>query len=627
MIRIKHWLPSILLLALASGSAFSQDSNFFPVDDLREGMTGTGLTVFHGTEIEEFDVEILGVLRNSSAKQDLILARLAGGPLAETGVMQGMSGSPVYIDGRLVGAVAYAFDSSQEPIAGIQPIGQMLSVLDVPETDVAANAAAAGPVSAPALPVEGPREYLYRVMTGLRSGQPIGEYLYPANVLGSGSPSRFPAMGGPIGGMVPIRTPLFLSGLSPAAVGEFSGVFEKFGMTAVQGGGVGAAGQLAGTTPVEILPGMSINAEMIRGDITVSANGTVTHVDGDKVYAFGHPFQSTGPADLPMSPGYVMTLVPTRTNSFRIAAPMDVVGAFQQDRSTGIMGRLGVDAQMIPVSVEMQTSRGATELYEYEIIDDRFMTPLMMNLSLFELILATERSLGALTLEVEGTIRLRNGETVEIEAAASGETNAPAEATLSAVAPITYLLSGVYDPLRIVSIDLSIRANDQRRSARLESVRVDRDEVRAGETVEVEALLRTPSGEEFRERYAVPIPAGLAPGRVEVLIGDGVAVTGADFRRAPPAAPRDMAQVLRELRSIRKSDRLYVKVIASTPGAVIGGAEFPSLPPSMLAVLESGRRSDSYTSGTRTSPVLEFELSSSGYVVQGQQSLEVTIVP
>ena len=398
-------------------------------------------------------------------------------------------------------------------------------------------------------------------------------------------------------------------------------------MTTVQGGAAGAAGQLSGTGPVEIEPGMSINAELVRGDIRVSANGTVTHVDGDLVYAFGHPFQSLGPTDVPMSPGYVMALVPSRSTSFKIAAPLDLVGTFRQDRSTGILGRLDREAAMIPVRVAVETSRGNVESYEYEVVDDRFMTPLMMNLSLFELILATERSLGALTLEVEGTVRLRNGETVEIGSAAAGDLNSVAEAALAAVAPINYLLSGAYDPLRIEEIDLAIRSNDERRSARLDAVRIDRTEVRAGETVEVEATLRTPSGEEFRDTYTVPIPAGLAPGRVELLIGDGVSITGLDLRRAPSAPPRDMDQILRELRMLRKMDRLYVKVLASAPGVVIGGAELPSLPPSMLALLGSSRSADSFTSSTRTSPVLEFELTPAGYIVQGQQSLGVTVIP
>lgn len=617
----KRWYAVAVLLLLPAWLSARQ-ADFFPVDELREGMQGIGRTVFHGTDVEEFGVEILGVLRNSSPRQDLILARLSGTPLDEAGVIQGMSGSPVYIDGRLVGAVAYAFEGSLEPIAGIQPIGQMVSVLDAVDPAPVADRVAAG--AGGTLPSEGPTAYVYRVASGMRSGHPLTDYLYPGVTTASASSGPVSA-----GGLRPIRAPLFSSGLSAEAVTRFSGVLETLGMTAVPGGAAGAAGtvpQLSGTA-VAIEPGMSINAELVRGDISVSANGTVTHVDGDRVYAFGHPFQSVGPSSVAMSPGYVMALVPTRTTSFRIAAPLDVVGVFEEDRSTGILGRLGGDAGMIPVRVEVETSRGRREVYEYEVVDDRFMSPLMMNLTLFQLILSTERSLGPLTLEVDGTLRLRSGESVAIEAASAGDINAPAEATLAAVAPMTYLLSGDYEPLRIAAIDLRIRSSDRRRSARLDAVRIDRTEVRAGETVELEATLRTPAGEEFRERYTVPIPVGLAPGRVELLVGDGVAVTGVDLRRAPAAPPRDMDQVLRELRTLRKPDRLYVKVLSSTPGAVIGGAELPSLPPSMLAVLGSPRTADDTTSGTRTSPVLEFELTPAGYVVQGEQSLAVTVVP
>jgi hypothetical protein len=604
-------LAALLTVVFAFHPASAQ-TEFFPIDELREGMRGTGRTVFHGTAVEDFDVEILGVLRNSSARQDLILARLSGGPLEETGVLQGMSGSPVYIDGRLVGAVAFAFDGSIDPIAGIQPIGQMVGVLDDRNNEQIA-------VNAPVLPAEGPAAYMYRVMSALRAGEPLGDQLYP----GGWSPLDAGAVAG---GMRPIRTPVFVAGLSAETVAEFRGAMDAFGMTPVQGGIAGSAA--AGTPgPVTVEPGMSINAEMVRGDIHISANGTVTHIDGDQVYAFGHPFQSAGPSDMPMSAGYVMALVPTRTTSFKIAAPLEVIGAFEQDLSTGIRGRLGRQAGMIPVEVEVETSRGATETYRFEVIDDRFMAPLMMNVSLFEILTTTERSLGPLTLEVTGRLELRNGDSVVLEAASSGDLNAPAEATLAAVAPMTYLLSGDYDPLRVREVRLSIRATDRRRSARLESVRVDRDRVRAGETVQVEATLRTLAGEEFREQYAVPIPEGLAPGTIELIIGDGVAVTGIDLRRAPARPPRNMEQVLRDLESLRKPDRLYAKLVAPRAGAVIGGAELPSLPPSMLDVLGSRRTSDSIAASTSSSPVIEFELTPTGYVVSGQQTVEVTLIP
>ncbi len=617
-------LAAFSLLAVPLANAQSgEEVEFFPVDELREGMRGVGLTVFHGTTIEEFDVEILGVLKNSSPKQDMVLARLSGGPLAQTGVMQGMSGSPVYIDGRLLGAVAFGFVSSMEPIAGIQPISQMVNILDQPD-DLQNAEAAAGrfPAVAGTLPAEGVRSYMNRAMTGPDSSDFSSSYLLPQSWTESAAAASMRSTG-----LQPIRTPLFFSGVSPVAVAEFAGVFEAFGFTSVQGGGAGSASSIQGVEGGEILPGASINAELVRGDINVSANGTVTHVDGDKVYAFGHPFQSTGPTDLPMSRGYVISLLPNRTTSFKLAVPMDVVGNFQQDRSTGIFGRLGGSASMIPVTVELQTSRNGVERYEYEVIDDRFMTPLMMNMTLFNLILATERSLGDLTLEVSGTINLESGEQIAVNSAFAGEANAPVQATLATVAPLSYLLSGGFESLEIESVELTVRSTDSRRSARLDAVSVDRTEVRAGDLVTLEATLRTLDGNEVVQQYPIVIPEGLAPGRVQLLVGDGVAITTSDLLRAPSAPPRDLGQVIRELNELRKRDRLYVKLLSTNPGAVIDGEELPSLPPSMMAMLDTERSSSTHTSGTRVSPVSEFELRPSDLVIQGQRSLVLTIIP
>ena len=606
-----------MFFLMATPPLIAQDLEFFPVDELREGMRGVGRTVFHGTTIEEFDVEILGVLKNSGPKQDMILARLSGGPLAQTGVMQGMSGSPVYIDGRLLGAVAFGFASSLEPIAGIQPISQMVSILDQP--DGLERAALA---DLPTLPAEGVRSYMNRVMTGSAGGNFAESYLLPRAWTQSAAAAAIESTG-----LQPIRTPLSISGVSPVAAREFSGLFEAFGFTSAQGGGTGSAASLAGVAGGEILPGASISAELVRGDISVSANGTVTHVDGDKVYAFGHPFQSTGPTDLPMSRGYVISLLPSRVSSFKMAVPLDIVGNFQQDRSTGIFGRLGGTASMIPVSVDVQTSRNGVERYEYEVIDDRFMTPLMMNMTLFSLILATERSLGDLTLEINGTINLQGGEAVAVDSAFAGALNAPVQATLATVAPISYLLSGGFEGLEIESVELTVKSTDRRRSAHLDAVSIDRTEVRAGDSVMLEARLRTLDGNAFVERYPVVIPQGLAPGRVLLVIGDGVTMTASDLERAPSAAPHDLGQVIRELNDLRKTDRLYVKVFSTNPGAVIDGEELPSLPPSMIALLNTERSSDQHTSGTSVSPVSEFELEPSDLVIQGQRSLRLMIIP
>lgn len=605
-------LALLLLVFALTAPARAQTSEFFPVGELTEGMRGTGLTVFRGTDIEEFDVEILGVLRNSAPRQDMILARLSGGPLDRTGVLQGMSGSPVYIDGRLVGAVAFAFDGSTEAIAGIQPIGQMLSVLDAPF-----------PPDQPsgALPAESVASFVYRAAMGIPDAGSQASGLSPTGSATSGF-----AQLTSVAGMRPIMTPLFMSGVSSEAIEAFSSSFQAFGFNPVQGGAAGASTGVGGDAAA-VVPGASINAEMVRGDINVSANGTVTYVDGDKVYAFGHPFQSTGPADFPMSLAEVLTLVPARTVSFKVALPTTAVGHFEQDRATGIFGRLGQVPDMIPVTVDVETSRSSSERYEYEVVNDRFMTPLMMNLTLFDLILATERSLGDLTLEISGDVELRNGESVQINAAYAGETNSQAQTATATSAPITYLLSTGLDDLAIESIQLTLRATDARRLARIDAVRVDRAEVRPGETVMLQTVLRTAEGQEIVEEFPLVVPTGLRPGTLQLVVGDGLSVTGSDLRRAPSSPPRDTTQVVRDLNRLRRMDRLYVRMLSSEPGALIGGEELPSLPPSMLAMIESDRSTDSYVSSIRSSPVEEFEIGPPDYVIQGQQSLDLTIIP
>ena len=609
-------VPFVFLLGVAALSlalpSYAQSPEFFQVDDLREGMKGVGRTVFQGTTIEEFDVEILGVLKNSSPRQDMVLARISGGPLAHTGVLQGMSGSPIYIDGKLLGALAFAFPFSKDPIAGIQPITQMVSVLEQ---------AGEERVFQGSFPAEGPHAYVNRLMVGAAAGG-IEEYLLPKSWMRSNPVLASFATEG----LAQIRTPLFISGASPVAVRQFSRLFEDFGFTPVQGGGSGSAAIL-GASNDTIEPGSSINAELVRGDISVSANGTVTHVDGDNVFAFGHPFMSTGPTDLPMSKGYVIAHIPSVSSSFKIAVPLDVVGAFKQDRSTGIFGTLGQVPRMIPVRVDLHTSRNTSEHYEFEVVNDRFLTPFMMNFTVFNVILASERGLGESTLEIAGTIHLESGERIEISNAFAGDMNGPARATIATVAPITYLLSGGFDGLVIDSVELDIFSTDRKRSARLEAVRIDRTEARAGDTVTLSASLRVANGDEFVEAYSFEVPDGLSPGRVQLLVGDGVTMTTSDLRRVPQSAPRDIQQVLRELNKLRKTDRLYVRVISAVPGVVIAGEELPSLPPSMIAIIQTGRSSDRNTSGTRNSVVGEFELPPSDYVIEGQRSLNLTVIP
>ncbi len=608
----------VLALTALATRVSAQNNRFMPIDEVRPGMKGFGKTVFQGTSIEPFDVEILGVLKNFAPKQDMILARLSGGPLARTGVIAGMSGSPVYIDGRLVGAVAFSFPFATEPIAGIQPIQQMLNLLDQKPASPPVARGASG-----ILPAESPAAFVYGQFQKVAAGTPLHQLLLPESLLGA---NPLPAAAaGP--SLARIQTPLFVSGASSMALQQFGPFFNALGFSPIQGGGGGSVANIPAAGTAKIEAGSSINVEMIRGDVSWSANGTVTYVDGNKVYAFGHPNLTAGPTDVPMSAGYVISLLPNLQNSFKLAVPMDVVGAFQQDRATGISGTLGAASKMIPLSVNLKSSLNTVNKYNFLVASDRFLTPPLMNFVVFNVITASERALGEMTVSISGKIHLQNQEPVNIANIFSSDMNGPAMASIAAVSPLQYLLLSGYDGVVIDKIDLEITSIDRKTNAQLERIAVNKTEVKPGETVTLTAYLRGTSGDTVIERYPVEIPAGLPAGPIQLLAGDGTTITGIDLRRGPSGVPSGLKQVINELNKLRKNDRLYIKLTSSEPGVVIGGEELPSLPPSMAAVINTERSSSRNMSGLPSSTVREYELPQSNYVIQGQRTLTLTVKP
>ena len=600
-------------------SLTAQDTKIMPVDEVRQGMKGFGKTVFQGTTIEQFDVEVLGVLKNFAPKQDMILVRLSGGPLERTGVIAGMSGSPVFIDGKLLGAVAFAFPFAKEPIAGVQPIQQMLDILD----QKPGNTPKVAQASSGILPAESPTAFVFGQLQRLAEGVPIQQLLLPQSLLSAGSFQS----GTGTSSLMRIQTPLLVSGTSAAALQQFAPFFSAFGFTPVQAGGGGGAANLAPGSGSKLEPGSSVNVELIRGDISWSANGTVTYVDGNKVYAFGHPNLTAGPTDVPMSAGYVISLLPNVQNSFKLAVPLDVVGAFQQDRSTGIAGTLGATSKMIPVSVTLTTSMNTVNKYNFELAADRFLTPPLMNFVVFNAITASERALGEMTLSISGKIHLKNNEPVNIGNVFSSDMNGPVMASIAAVSPLQYLLASGYDGMVVEKVDLEITSIDRKTNAQLERIAVDKTEVRPGETINLTSYLRGTDGATVTGRHPVQIPAGLPAGLIQLVVGDGTTVTGSELRRGPSSVPTDLKQVIHELNKLRKNDRLYIKILSFEPGAVIGGQEMPSLPPSMAALINTDRSSSRSVSGTANSTVREYELPQSKFVIQGQRSLSLTVKP
>ena len=587
------------------------DARFFPLEDLKPGMKGIARTVFSGTEPEEFGVEILGVLPGFPApRQSAIIARLTGANAERTGVFGGMSGSPVYIDGRLVGAIAFSFPFSKEPIAGITPIKQMVDIFERgPERNTGGNSE--------------PRAFSF---TELAATDWKPRLPKPAI---TGAPFVAPvAANSPLIALLgqqlqPIATPVVFGGVSQEALALYAPQLQANGLLPVSGvGGAAAITGLAPITEKTLAPGTSVSVQLVRGDYSIAASGTVTLRDGNRIYAFGHPFLSLGASDMPMTESSVVTVIPNANNSFKLSVPGQMVGNMSQDRATGIYGQLGQSPKMIPVKINLRTSRDRTETYSYEVANDSFLTPLLLNLTIFSTITSSERSLGDATISVSGKINVVGHDAITVDRRFSAA-NAPMMAAGSVAVPVNALLSSGFENVQIGGITLDITSSETKYAASLERIALDRTEAGRGETVEVQAYVRTESGKQFVQRIPVQIPRDVPLGQLLVFVGDGSALQQGSASQA--FVPQDLSQLVSAINKLKKSDRLYVKLFRITPGAVIGTSELPNLPPSMLATLNSDRTSGGYTP-TILSPIFEKEMAPAEFVINGQQMIGIDVI-
>jgi hypothetical protein len=323
-------------------------------------MNGVGRTEFEGTKIEEFSVEVIGVLENIGPKQSMIVARLEGGPLAKTGVIAGMSGSPVYIDGKLVGAVAYGFPFSKETIGGITPISEMIDATRTPASGTPAPRAASTrfPVS---YGPGGPKAPLDRQAFVAALNRPLPAIPLSAGAMRGDVPSHLAGQS-----LGPLSVPLVFSGFDPATFEWARGIFAGMGFTPVMG--TGGKGKIPSALP-DLQPGGAVGISLIEGDLDLSATGTVTHIDNNRVYAFGHPFYNLGPTQFPMRKAYVYSVFPSLYQSWKISSAADAVGTIDQDRITAVAGTIGKQPRMIPVEVKLKTSRGQERAYNFRMVE------------------------------------------------------------------------------------------------------------------------------------------------------------------------------------------------------------------------------------------------------------------
>jgi hypothetical protein len=609
----KRTLAVLGALLLFVGAGLLAQSRNMSVDELRPGMIGIGRTVFAGDKLEEFKVEILGVLRNSiGPRRDLILARLEGGPLAKTGVIAGMSGSPVYIDGRLVGAVSYSLGQfATEPIAGITPIAEMIDAATLPSTRrQSARVDLPIPFTTDTL-----RASLKQAFSWVR---PFADS--PSDVQVFGNLSLNPGIGAMLR---PIATPLAVGGFDASVIDPLMGAFRDQGFAPVMAGAAQGTQPVATTAPSPLKPGDPLGVLLMGGDLEIGATGTVTEVDGDKVYAFGHPFYGLGPTQFPMTRAYVHALLPSLQNSMKIASTGEVIGTVSQDRATAIAGTLGKGPTLIPINLLLKSERGTSRQFTISMVNDQLFTPLLAYLSILNTLQSYERQNGVASYAVKGTASVKKYGNLTFEDLFSGE-QPSASASAYVVAPLNFLLRNSFEDIQIEALNLEIDASEQPRSATLERVWIDGARPKPGATVNLKVLLRSYRGEETTKTLPIQIPPQ-ARGSVSVMVSDATRLSQFEARelQVQPAQTRGVPQMLQVLNSARRNNRLYVRLITRDGGAVVKGESLAALPPSVLAVMESDRDGGSFRA-LQSALLGEWEIPSD-QAVTGSRTLTVPL--
>jgi hypothetical protein len=571
-VNVKRFAIAALLTATAHAAL-----SIMPLKEVRAGMHGTGKTVFNGDKIEDFQVEILGVLENTGPKESLILGRLSGGPLEHTGVMQGMSGSPVYIDGKLIGAVAMAFPYAKDPIAGIRPIEEML-----------------------------------RVDNAQRVADVRGLANFPARAAAAFGDTR----------MTEVATPLSLSGFTPSAVEQFSPQMRKLGLEPRQGISTGGAPENKMGDVSKLQPGSMISVELRTGDMSVGADGTVTAIDGNKVYAFGHRFLAVGPTDLPFTRSEVIALLANVNTSFKISSAHELMGVISQDRDTAVEGSLGKRAALVPLDISVTGDATHVENYHMQMVNDRLLSPYLMQMALFSAIDATERATGVSSISVRGTIEFENRkDPVVLRNIYAGDGGSAMLAATQTAVPLSYLMQTGFDQLKVKRVSLQLEAFDVKKELNIAQVFLSRREVKPGDTIELMTQLDGENGVELTRTLKYTVPLGTAPGILYFTVADGTQTGLAELKQIIAETPLSPEQSISTVGRLRSSDKAYVRVWRAEPAYEVAGEELPDPPPSLALILGSTQS----LSQNRNSKITELVIDAGEMMVTGSKTVQVEV--
>lgn len=575
------------------------------VDDVRPGMKGYGLTVMKGTKVERFDAEVIGVLKNTSPGRDMILCRLAGLDLERTGIIAGMSGSPVYIDGKLLGAVAYGWAYGKDPIGGITPFSQMQDYVasfesrDLTEKNKGRRAGTRHTLPTPLTLGEKTFDSVTVSQNALADDDTHGEGLW----------------------LRPLQTPVVASGMSANSLKLLRQETRDLGLVPLQGGAASAPVQDA-AKDAKLEAGGPLTVALIRGDFDLSGVGTVTHIEGDRVYGFGHPFMSLGACEFPLMTGWIHTIYPRQSVSFKMGTPLKTVGVINADVSTCIAGWLGRTPDMLPMKMTVSVSSdGEAKTFNVELARQKSLVSSLVFTALANSIDMEGELPEEMTARFTARIELEGYDPLVIEDTFSGFAGGRAPGALySQMGSVVNLLTNnAYKPIRIKRIDCTTHIEAGRRSADIEAVELESEVYSPGETVKANVFVRPFKGELKKLAATLRLPLELPEGEYTASVGDDLSAARGELRDRPAlGSPADIDQVVAGIRKLMESKRtnLTVRLPLGTTGVSVEGKELDGLPESMVKILGGARKSGALT--IRNALV---ERHATEWVIQGSESV------
>ena len=558
-------LAALLLLTGLSAATADDTPAIFPLSQVQPGMKGVAYTIFAGDEIEKVDLVVLGVLHNAlGPKQDIILVQLLGEKAEHTGVVAGMSGSPVYFDGKLAGALSLKLGTfTKEAIGGVTPIENMLDVQNAPEP--AANA----------------------------TPQSSAASIQPANIENTFSAARIPlpenfarqTSTGAGQFLVPIETPLITTGLYPETVALFSKQLSAWGMSMMAGGTAAPSPEDA-----QLKPGDMVGVELIRGDLSISPGCTVTTVDHGKILACGHPIFSFGNVSMPLARAHVVTTLASAMNSTKIISTGGTIGTLTQDRVTAIGGRLGEGPPMIPVDVTLVTGAEQKQ-FHFEVIESPQLTPLLVALAAYNGIMGNTAYGEGSTLQLDGEIAIKGHTTVTLKDLFPPTDNpVPGGFFVATDVQSTFaqIYSNPYEIPHITAIQLRVTALPERRAATIDDAWVEANEVRPGQTVNVKVQLRPYRGAAFVQEFPITIPVQAARGTLQLVVSDAETVnrTVQSLAASSQGQLPGLEELLKLMNRVHQNDRLYATLLQPTPTLMVEDKVMPNAPASAINVLD-----------------------------------------